>query len=98
MNIEISKSNICSLEDESETSKQAGDTVLQVLKTPIARIVLFISKIHIKTNQCNNLRKTFSIEQDLKISKFALVHPIKCQSVPQILRETQVFLIPSQKQ
>ena len=68
MSIEISKSNICSLEDEKETSKQAGDTVLQVLKMLIARIVLFISRIHIKTNQCNNLRKTFLIEQDLKVS------------------------------
>jgi len=98
MNIEISKSSICSLEDESETSKQAGDMVLQELKTPIARIVLFISRIHIKTNQCNNLRKTFLIEQDLKVSKFALEHPIKFQSVLKLLRETQVFLIPSQKQ
>ena len=47
MSIKNSKNNICSLEDEKETSKQDGDTESQVSKTLTARTAQFISKINI---------------------------------------------------
>ena len=73
MSIKNSKSNICSLEDEKETSKQDGDTESLVSKTLTARTAQFISKININIEPNSNKKKMFSIEQDLKVSFEILV-------------------------
>ena len=73
MSIKNSKSNICSLEDEKETSKQDGDMESPVSKTLTARTAQFISKININIEPNSNKKKMFSIEQDLKVSFEILV-------------------------
>ena len=70
MSIVISNSNTCSLEDGREISRLDGDMVLQVLKMLIVKTVRSISRSSWRTRDFNNLRRTFWIELDLKVSKF----------------------------
>lgn len=76
MSIVISNSNTCSLEDGREISRLGGDMVLQVLRMLIVKIVRSISKSSWRTRDFNNLRRTFLIELDLKVSKFPLFYLI----------------------